>query len=89
MIDGKKGNDELTTATTQATVKIIDVNDETPSFDRREYFVEIPENIKVGEAIPGLDMTVTDSDDVSIFHGELSFIIEIDSSIQNNRKPSI
>ncbi|XP_045467864.1 cadherin-87A isoform X2 [Harmonia axyridis] len=63
LIDGKKGNDDLTTATTQATVKIIDVNDETPSFDRREYFVEIPEDIKEGEAIPGLDMTVTDSDD--------------------------
>ncbi|XP_044756698.1 cadherin-87A [Coccinella septempunctata] len=63
LIDGKKGNDDLTTATTQAIVKIIDVNDETPSFDRREYFVEIPEDIKEGEAIPGLEMTVTDSDD--------------------------
>ncbi|KAL3278342.1 hypothetical protein HHI36_013673, partial [Cryptolaemus montrouzieri] len=46
LIDGKKGNDASTTSITEATVKIIDVNDEAPSFDKREYFVEIPENIK-------------------------------------------
>ncbi|KAK9891762.1 hypothetical protein WA026_016560 [Henosepilachna vigintioctopunctata] len=73
LIDGKKGNDALTTSSTEATVKIIDVNDESPSFDRREYFVEIPENIKLGESIPGLDITVTDPDEEnnSVFSLEL------------------
>lgn len=49
----------------QITVKILDVNDEPPKFNKREYSVEIPENIEVGSALPGLDMTVSDPDEVS------------------------
>lgn len=64
MVDGIRSNDLLSTATAEVTVKIKDVNDEPPLFNKREYFVEIPENIQEGSALPGLDMMVTDPDEV-------------------------
>lgn len=60
-----KGNDPLTVTNAEAIVKIKDVNDEPPSFNKREYFVQIPENIAEGSPLPGLDMIVTDPDEVS------------------------
>ncbi|KAJ8974157.1 hypothetical protein NQ317_003207 [Molorchus minor] len=70
------GSDPLTVTSTEAIVKIGDVNDEPPTFDKREYFVEIPENIQEGSALPGLDMTVKDPDegDNSAFSLELNDI---------------
>ncbi|XP_076275389.1 cadherin 87A isoform X2 [Rhynchophorus ferrugineus] len=63
VVDGVRGNDPLTVTSTQAIVKILDVNDEPPKFNKREYFVEIPENIPKGSALPGLDMSVNDPDE--------------------------
>ncbi|KAJ8969553.1 hypothetical protein NQ314_001705 [Rhamnusium bicolor] len=63
LIDVVKGNDPLTVTSTEATVKIRDVNDEPPSFNKREYFVEIPENILEGSPLPNLDMFVKDPDE--------------------------
>ncbi|KAJ8921829.1 hypothetical protein NQ315_008461 [Exocentrus adspersus] len=63
LIDGVKGNDPLTVTSAEATVKIRDVNDEPPSFNKREYFVQIPENIQEGAPLPGLDMFVKDPDE--------------------------
>lgn len=66
MVDGYPSEDPLTSATAEATVTIRDVNDEPPSFDRKEYSVSIPENAANGTPLPHLDMTVTDSDVVCI-----------------------
>ncbi|XP_066591300.1 cadherin-87A [Prorops nasuta] len=62
LIDGKPGNDESTVSTAKATVTIKDVNDEPPKFNRREYSIEIPENVPDGTPLPHLDMTVKDTD---------------------------
>ncbi|XP_043681793.1 cadherin-87A [Vespula pensylvanica] len=62
LIDGIPGNDELTVSTAEATVTIKDVNDEVPTFNRREYNIEIPENVPDGTPLPHLDMTVKDPD---------------------------
>lgn len=48
--------------TAEATVKIIDVNDEPPKFNKREYFAEIPENIPSGMPLPNFEMFVKDPD---------------------------
>lgn len=65
LIDGMPGNDKLTVSTAEATVTIKDVNDEPPTFNRREYNIEIPENVPDGTPLPHLDMTVKDPDVVS------------------------
>ncbi|CAL1682791.1 unnamed protein product [Lasius platythorax] len=62
LIDGMPGNDKLTVSTAEATVTIKDVNDEPPTFNRREYNIEIPENVPDGTPLPHLDMTVKDPD---------------------------
>ncbi|KAE8740358.1 hypothetical protein FOCC_FOCC014138, partial [Frankliniella occidentalis] len=62
LVDGYPSDDPLTSTTAEATVTIRDVNDEPPTFDRKEYSVSIPENAAVGTPLPHLDMTVTDSD---------------------------
>ncbi|EFN85300.1 Cadherin-87A [Harpegnathos saltator] len=62
LIDGIPGNDKLTVSTAEATVTIKDVNDEPPTFNRREYNIEIPENVPDGTPLPNLDMTVKDPD---------------------------
>lgn len=66
VIDGVPGNDETTVSMAEATVTIKDVNDEPPAFNRREYSIEIPENILDGTPLPHMDMTVTDPDVVII-----------------------
>lgn len=66
VIDGVPGSDNLTVSTAEATVTIKDVNDEPPSFNRREYNIEIPENVPDGTPLPHLDMTVKDPDVVRI-----------------------
>jgi hypothetical protein len=64
-VDGVKGTDPSTVTNAEALVKIRDVNDEPPSFNKREYVIQIPENISEGSPLPGLDMIVTDPDEVS------------------------
>ncbi|XP_063930740.1 cadherin-87A isoform X2 [Zophobas morio] len=63
LVDGVKGTDPSTVTNAEATIKIRDVNDEPPSFNKREYFIQIPENISEGSALPSLDMVVTDPDE--------------------------
>ncbi|XP_017767839.1 PREDICTED: cadherin-87A isoform X2 [Nicrophorus vespilloides] len=62
IIDGQKGNDPLTVTTADVKITVKDVNDEPPTFNKRDYYVEIPENIPEGSALPDLDMTVNDPD---------------------------
>ncbi|CAH1126852.1 unnamed protein product [Ceutorhynchus assimilis] len=63
LVNGMKSDDPSTFSSAQAIVKILDVNDEPPRFNKREYFLEIPENIPEGSALPGLDMSVFDPDE--------------------------
>ncbi|KAH1027486.1 hypothetical protein HUJ05_000983 [Dendroctonus ponderosae] len=63
LVNGLRADDPSTFSTALAAVKILDVNDEPPRFNKREYFVEIPENIPEGSALPHLDMTVSDPDE--------------------------
>lgn len=53
-------------------ITVLDANDERPTFNKREYYVNIPEDIAIDSQLPGLDMTVTDLDAVkpysSFFH---------------------
>lgn len=76
VIDGVPGNDASTVSTAEATVTIKDVNDEPPSFNQREYNIEIPENVPDGTPLPHLDMTVKDPDvgSNSVFSLELEDI---------------
>ncbi|XP_034936764.1 cadherin-87A [Chelonus insularis] len=62
LVDGVPGNDETTVSIAEATITIKDVNDEAPMFNKREYSVEIPENVPDGMPLPHLDMTVKDPD---------------------------
>lgn len=71
--DGVRGDTPLTATNAEVTVKIKDVNDEPPLFNKREYFVSIPEDIPQGAALPGLDMTVKDTDSVSERAAEFYF----------------
>lgn len=65
VVNGIPGNDDSTVSMANATVTIKDVNDEPPTFNKREYSIEIPENVPDGTLLPHLDMTVTDPDVVS------------------------
>ena len=67
IVDGVPGNDASTVSVAEATVTIKDVNDEPPTFNRKEYSISIPENIADGTPLPHLDMMVRDPDVVSTF----------------------
>ncbi|KAF5276236.1 hypothetical protein FQR65_LT04041 [Abscondita terminalis] len=62
VVDGVVGADSLTSTKASVNITVRDVNDEPPSFNKKEYFVEIPEDIRIGDMLPNLDMTVTDPD---------------------------
>lgn len=64
MIDGVPGNDPLTVTETQASVTIRDVNDSPPMFNKKEFFVSLPENTTPGTPLP-IAMSVHDPDVVS------------------------
>ncbi|XP_058116398.1 cadherin-87A [Anopheles ziemanni] len=61
VVDGVPGNDNLTVATTQASITIRDVNDSPPMFNKTEYFVSLSENTAPGTPLP-LEITVRDPD---------------------------
>ncbi|XP_055623372.1 cadherin-87A [Toxorhynchites rutilus septentrionalis] len=61
LIDGVPGNDNLTVATTQASITIRDVNDSPPMFNKKEYFVSMSENTAPGTPLP-IEMSVHDPD---------------------------
>ncbi|XP_064617342.1 cadherin-87A-like [Liolophura sinensis] len=56
------GDNPQTTAVTTVRITVEDINDNPPTFDQSSYTVSIPEDIPTGTALPGLFMTVTDSD---------------------------
>nr|OXU29140.1 hypothetical protein TSAR_006401 [Trichomalopsis sarcophagae] len=62
VVDGTPGSDPSTVSVAEATVTIKDVNDEPPSFNRKEYSISIPENIADGTPLPHLEMMVRDPD---------------------------
>ncbi|XP_022834034.1 cadherin-87A [Spodoptera litura] len=62
LVNGVPVISDLTSTLATVTITIKDVNDEPPRFNRREYFVEIPESLPVGTPLPNLDMVVTDTD---------------------------
>uniref|UniRef100_A0A182NLH5 Cadherin domain-containing protein n=1 Tax=Anopheles dirus TaxID=7168 RepID=A0A182NLH5_9DIPT len=61
VVDGVPGNDNLTVATTQASITIRDVNDSPPMFNKTEYFVALSENTAPGTPLP-LEISVRDPD---------------------------
>uniref|UniRef100_A0A182VQ56 Cadherin domain-containing protein n=1 Tax=Anopheles minimus TaxID=112268 RepID=A0A182VQ56_9DIPT len=61
VVDGVPGNDNLTVATTQASITIRDVNDSPPMFNKTEYFVSLSENTAPGTPLP-LEISVRDPD---------------------------
>lgn len=64
LIDGQPGNDNLTMATTQASITIHDVNDSPPTFNKKNYYISLTENTPVGTPLP-IDIHVNDPDVVS------------------------
>ncbi|XP_063893828.1 cadherin-87A [Helicoverpa armigera] len=62
LVNGVPVISDLTSTLATVTITIKDVNDEPPRFNRREYFVEIPESLPVETPLPNLDMVVTDTD---------------------------
>ncbi|RUS73609.1 hypothetical protein EGW08_018632 [Elysia chlorotica] len=56
------GNDPLTTATITIKVTVLDINDNTPTFDKPSYTAFVEENIVSGSNVPGLQMAITDID---------------------------
>lgn len=64
-MDGYPGNDSLTTTDAVVSIRVLDANDERPTFNKREYYVSIPEDISINSPLPDLDMTITDLDAVS------------------------
>lgn len=60
-------DDKLCSSIANVTITVQDVNDEPPVFNKRDYFVSIPENIAPGTPLPNLNMSVVDSDVVSMF----------------------
>lgn len=59
--DQQLGNDAQTSATTQVSITIRDVNDSPPQFNQREYFATLNENTAIGTPLP-LDISVRDPD---------------------------
>ncbi|XP_025413054.1 cadherin-87A isoform X2 [Sipha flava] len=60
--NGSALDDKLSSSMAIVTITVQDVNDEPPVFNKRDYFVSIPENIAPGTPLPNLNMSVVDSD---------------------------
>uniref|UniRef100_A0A8D8JF25 Cadherin-87A n=1 Tax=Culex pipiens TaxID=7175 RepID=A0A8D8JF25_CULPI len=78
LIDGIPGNDNLTVATTQASITIRDVNDSPPMFNKKEYFVSMSENTAPGTPLP-IEMSVHDPDvgENAVFSLRLNDVSEV------------
>ena len=68
MENGSLGNDEFTKSSSRVTITIIDVNDNPPQFAQKHYSVNVSESLQNGQALPGLLMSVSDSDGVSFLN---------------------
>jgi len=67
VFNGSALDDKLSSSTAIITITVQDVNDEPPVFNKRDYFILIPENIAPGTPLPNLNMSVTDSDIVRTY----------------------
>lgn len=67
VFNGSALDDKLSSSTAIITITVQDVNDEPPVFNKRDYFILIPENIAPGTPLPNLNMSVTDSDIVRMY----------------------
>ncbi|XP_053682239.1 cadherin-87A [Sabethes cyaneus] len=78
LIDGNPGNDNLTVASTQASITIRDVNDSPPMFNKKEYFVSMSENTAPGTPLP-IEMSVHDPDvgENAVFSLRLNDVSEV------------
>lgn len=78
LIDGIPGNDNITVATTQASITIRDVNDSPPMFNKKEYFVSMSENTAPGTPLP-IEMSVHDPDvgENAVFSLRLNDVSEV------------
>ncbi|XP_058466683.1 cadherin-87A isoform X2 [Malaya genurostris] len=78
LIDGIPGNDNLTVASTQASITIRDVNDSPPMFNKKEYFVSMSENTAPGTPLP-IEMSVHDPDvgENAVFSLRLNDVSEV------------
>nr|XP_053634394.1 LOW QUALITY PROTEIN: cadherin-87A-like [Cherax quadricarinatus] len=61
-INGSPIGTKDTETVADVTITIRDVNDEPPSFNKREYRASVPENVPDGTPLPNLDMFVQDTD---------------------------
>lgn len=55
-------NDPLSSSLTSVTITLQDVNDESPRFNKHEYYVTIPEGVPNGTPLASLDMLIEDRD---------------------------
>ncbi|VVD05271.1 unnamed protein product [Leptidea sinapis] len=62
IVNGSPVVSNITSSVASVTITIKDVNDEPPRFNRREYSVDVPENLPLGTPLPDLDMLVYDTD---------------------------
>ncbi|XP_065199853.1 cadherin-87A [Planococcus citri] len=62
IVDVTPSNDDNASTTAIVSITIRDVNDEAPTFNKKEYHVNITENTPPGSPLPNLDMRVTDVD---------------------------
>ncbi|KAF2367181.1 Cadherin [Trinorchestia longiramus] len=60
--DGSLAKENESYSTTMITVTIRDVNDEAPTFNKREYRTSVPEDVADGTPLAQLDMLVRDTD---------------------------
>lgn len=65
----------------EVTITIIDVNDEPPTFNKREYRASVPENVPDGTPLPNLDMFVQDRDVVSVLASQYLCIFSVHIAI--------
>ncbi|XP_071526000.1 cadherin-87A [Panulirus ornatus] len=61
-VSGNPVGTKETETVVDVTITIRDVNDEPPSFNKREYRASVPENVPDGTPLPNLDMFVQDTD---------------------------
>lgn len=73
IVDETASNDENASTTATVSITILDVNDEAPKFNKKEYYVNITENTPPGSPLPNLDMRVTDVDIVRTIYTTNSY----------------
>lgn len=76
-MNGSALDDKLSSSTAIVTITVQDVNDEPPIFNKRDFFISIPENIAPGTPIPNLNMSVVDSDIVSVYISQYFYLQDI------------